>query len=49
MKDRVAGPIFFCEATLTGNVHLDMTENFAVDQLPTDQRFKVMVLPHIPQ
>jgi hypothetical protein len=33
MKDRIIGPFFFIEPTLTGNIYLDMLEQFAVPQL----------------
>ncbi|KAJ4447863.1 hypothetical protein ANN_09872 [Periplaneta americana] len=39
---RIIGPFFFVEATVTGNVYLDMLWNFAVDQLPQDRFFSRM-------
>ncbi|KAJ4447178.1 hypothetical protein ANN_09179 [Periplaneta americana] len=33
------GPFFFIEATVTGNVYLDMCRTFVVDQLPQDLFF----------
>jgi hypothetical protein len=32
MKDRIIGPFFFIEPTVTGNIFLDMFEKFAVAQ-----------------
>jgi hypothetical protein len=37
MKDRIIGPFFFIEPTVTRNIYLDMLEQFAVPQLLPQQ------------
>jgi hypothetical protein len=37
MKYRIIGPFFFIEPTVTGNIFLDMSEQFAVPQLLPQQ------------
>ena len=37
MKDRIIGPFFFCEATVTGSVYLDMLEQFVYPQVDAFQ------------
>jgi hypothetical protein len=34
VKDRIIGPFFFIEPTVTGNIYLDMLQQFAVPQQP---------------
>ena len=37
MKDRIIGPFFFCEPTVTGPVYLDMLKRFMYPQLAAFQ------------
>jgi hypothetical protein len=40
MKDRIIGPFFFQERTVTSHLYLDMLEHYAVPQLPCDAWFQ---------
>jgi hypothetical protein len=40
MKDRIIGPFFFQEATVTNHSYLDMSVHYAVPQLPWDAWFQ---------
>jgi hypothetical protein len=37
MKDRIIGPYFFIEPTVTRNIYLDMFEQFAIPKLLPQQ------------